>query len=84
MWQEVVHMLQNEYELRQHKSANIPIFKRLEDLAITLLDFFEAGGNGLTRKQMQTQAYKVQEHIYNLYLKYYHSGLGKCNCYKIV
>ncbi len=59
LWQDVTVMLHREYEGISHKTVNIPLFARLKDLAVTLSDFFEADGNGLSRRQMETQPYMV-------------------------
>ncbi len=52
-------MLHDQFDRLTHKSSTMPQFFRLKDLATTLTDFFEAGGNGLSRKQMETPSYLV-------------------------
>ena len=52
-------MLKKEYETLTHKSSRSPYLNRLKDLVITLSDFFEAGGSGLDRDQIETKEYRV-------------------------
>ena len=48
-----------EYDKIPHKPTTRQQHARLKEIALTLEMFFEAGGNGLTKTQMETDEYKV-------------------------
>ena len=58
IWKDTIHHLKLEYDKIPHKPTTRQQHVRLREIALTLEMFFEAGGNGLTKTQMETDEYK--------------------------
>ena len=62
IWLDIVNELKEEYiKLSQKSTVNRYLYKRLMITLVTLGDFFEADGNGLSRTQLETEDYIVSD-----------------------
>ena len=60
IWLDIIIKLKGEYVKLSRKSAvNCYKYKHLRVTLITLGDFFEADGNGLSRTELETEDYTV-------------------------
>ena len=60
IWLDIISKLKGEYVKLSHKSAvNCHKYKHLRVTLITLGDFFEADGNGLSRTELEIEDYTV-------------------------
>lgn len=58
LWVRVISALRKEYNKVPHTSQN-PLLIRLNYLVLNLSDFFEAGGGGLSRSEIESEEYTV-------------------------
>ena len=60
IWLDIIKELKGEYMRLSHKSVvNRHNYKCMRVTLITLGDFFQADGNGLSHTELETEDYKV-------------------------
>ena len=67
LWLKIVLTLREEYEKVPHTTQN-PLLSRFNYALLNLAEFFEAGGGGLKRSDIESKEFLVSKNLYQNFL----------------